>query len=140
MLDGSIKPVAYQSFLNINDNTELNRFGLHNGAPNDPNDLYEKWENLAVVPVGDREAPDDHFLFVGSDNDFITQQGFMAGEPYQDASGNNVDTRAGLSRDLADLCQAAAVRLLRSASFRWFRALIAAMHTVRSTGSVSEKC
>jgi hypothetical protein len=92
VLDGSIKPVAYQSFLNINDNTQLNRFGLHNGAPNDANDLYEKWESLAVVPVGDREAPDDYFLFVGSDNDFITQQGFMAGEPYQDASGNNVDT------------------------------------------------
>ena len=92
VLDGSIKSVAYQSFLNINNNTELNRFGLHNGTPNDTNDLYEKWESMAVVPVGDPKAPDDYFLFVGSDNDFITQQGFMAGEPYQDASGNNVDT------------------------------------------------
>jgi len=92
VLNGSVKPVAYQRFLNINDNTELNRFGLHNGLPNDANDLYEKWESMAVVPVDDPEAPDDYFLFVGSDNDFITQQGFMAGEPYQDASGNNVDT------------------------------------------------
>jgi hypothetical protein len=47
---------------------------------------------MAVVPVGDPEAPHDYFLLVGSDNDFITQQGFMAGEAYQDASGNNVDT------------------------------------------------
>jgi hypothetical protein len=92
VLDGSVKAVAYQRFLNINDNTELNRFGLHNGPPNDTNDLYEKWESMAVVPVGDPEAPHDYFLLVGSDNDFITQQGFMAGEAYQDASGNNVDT------------------------------------------------
>jgi hypothetical protein len=92
VLDESVKPVAYQRFLDINDNTQLNRFGLHNGPPNDTDDLYEKWESMAVVPVDDPEAPDDYFLFVGSDNDFITQQGFMAGEPYQDASGNNVDT------------------------------------------------
>jgi hypothetical protein len=92
VLDPSVKAVAYQPFLNINDNTELNRFGLHNGAPNDTNDLYEKWESMAVVPVGDPKAPADYFLFVGSDNDFITQQGFIAGEPYRDGSGNDVDT------------------------------------------------
>jgi hypothetical protein len=92
VLDPAIKPVAYQQFLNMDDNTQLNRFGLHNGAPNDTNDLYEKWESLAVVPVGDPRAPDDYFLFVGSDNDFITQHGHMPGLPYADASGFNVDT------------------------------------------------
>jgi hypothetical protein len=70
----------------------LNRFGLHNGAPNNSNDLYEKWESMAVVPVGDRQAPNDYFLFVGSDNDFITQDGHMPGQSYSDASGANVDT------------------------------------------------
>jgi hypothetical protein len=92
VLAASIKPVSFQKFLNINDNTQLNRFGLHNGLPSDTNDLYEKWESMAVVPVGDPKAPDDYFLFVGSDNDFITQHGFMAGSPYADASGGNVDT------------------------------------------------
>ena len=91
-LNSSIKPAIYQKFLDINDNSQLNRFGLHNGAPNDSNDLYEKWESMAVVPVGDRQAPNDYFLFVGSDNDFITQDGHMAGQSYQDASGYNVDT------------------------------------------------
>src|SRR5262249_38392706 len=85
-------PAAYQKFLDINDNTQLNRFGLRNGAPADGNDLYEKWESLAVVPVGDPHAPHDYFLFVGSDNDFITQQGFMVDRAYADASGFNVDT------------------------------------------------
>ena len=84
--------MTYQKFLDINDNTQLNRFGLHNGLPNDANDLYEKWESMAVVPVGDPRAPHDYFLFVGSDTDFITQHGFMVGQPYQDASGANVDT------------------------------------------------
>ena len=39
VLNASVTPATYQSFLNINDNSQLNRFGLHNGAPNDPNDL-----------------------------------------------------------------------------------------------------
>jgi hypothetical protein len=92
VLNSAITPATYQQFLNINDNTQLNRFGLHNGAPSDTNDLYEKWESMAVVPVFDREAPNDYFLFVGSDNDFITQDGHLAGQPYKDASGANVDT------------------------------------------------
>jgi len=47
---------------------------------------------MAVVPVGDPKFPNDYFLFIGSDNDFITQHGFMAGQPYADASGYDVDT------------------------------------------------
>ena len=49
VLNGAITPASYQKFLDINDNAQLNRFGLHNGAPNDSNDLYEKWESMAVV-------------------------------------------------------------------------------------------
>ena len=89
-IDPSITPALYQKFLDINDNTQLNRFNLHNGDPNDANDLYEKWESLAAVPVFDRAAPHDYFLFVGSDNDFITQNGFMVGQPYSNKA--DVDT------------------------------------------------
>jgi hypothetical protein len=92
VLNSAIRPVSYLKFLDINDNTQLNRFGLHNGLPNNNNNLYEKWESMAVVPVDDPRNPHDYFLFVGSDNDFITQNGFMAGQAYQDPSGANVDT------------------------------------------------
>ncbi|WPP03736.1 esterase-like activity of phytase family protein [Methylocella tundrae] len=92
VLNSAITPAAYQKFLDINDNAQLNKFNLHNGLPNNANDLYEKWESLALAPVGDRKAPNDYFLFVGSDNDFITQQGRMVGQPYADATGANVDT------------------------------------------------
>ena len=92
VLDTAIVPARLSDFLDINNNVQLARFGLHNGAPNDRNDLYEKWESMALAPVGDPAAPDDYFLFTGSDNDFITQHGMMAGKPYADASGANVDT------------------------------------------------
>jgi hypothetical protein len=92
VLSSGVTPAAYQKFLDINDNAQLNKFNLHNGAPSNANDLYEKWESIAVAPVGDRNAPNDYFLFVGSDNDFITQQGHMVGQSYQDATGANVDT------------------------------------------------
>lgn len=92
VLDPSIEPAAYKKFLDVNNNTQLHRFGLHNGAPANSNDLYEKWESIGIAPVGDAKAPHDYFMFVGSDNDFITQDGFMAGKPYTDASGYNIDT------------------------------------------------
>lgn len=87
-----IHPARLSPFLDINDEAQLSRFGLHNGPPNDRNDLYEKWESMALAPAGDPRRPDDYFLFVGSDNDFITQHGMMAGKPYADASGADVDT------------------------------------------------
>ena len=86
------RPVRLTPFLDINDNAQLARFGLHNGAPNDTNDLYEKWESMALATAQDAKAPDDYFLFIGSDNDFITQDGVIAGKPYHDASGDDVDS------------------------------------------------
>ena len=85
MLRPDIRPARLSPFLDMNDNAQLARFGLHNGAPNNSKDLYEKWESMALTPGGS-------FLFVGSDNDFITQNGIMAGKPYADASGADVDT------------------------------------------------
>lgn len=91
VLDPSVTPAKYTRFIDMNDNTQLNRFGLHNGAPNDANALYEKWEGLALLPVLDGSAPNDYFLMVATDNDFLTQNGSMQGKPYKDSSGANVD-------------------------------------------------
>ena len=89
VLSAAIHPARLTPFLDMNYNPELDIFGLHNGAPNDRNDLYEKWESMARAPAN---SPGDYFLFVGGDNDFITQHGTMAGKPYADASGANVDS------------------------------------------------
>ncbi len=101
VLRTDVTPAAMRDFVDLNDNSQLNRFGLHNGAPDDSHDLYEKWESLALAP----DTVSGRFiLLVGSDNDFITQHGQMGGKPYADDTGANVDTlvmawRVSLPRD-----------------------------------------
>ena len=85
-----IKPARLREVLNINDNRQLSRFGLHNGKPANGRDLSEKWEGMALSPA---DAPHDYFLFLASDNDFITQHGMMNGKPYADPLGIDIDTR-----------------------------------------------
>jgi len=87
-----VVPAARETFIDLNDNGELARFGLHNGPPQDRNDLGEKWEAMGLVPALDPGRPRDFFLFVANDNDFMTQRGFHAGAAYQDASGVDLDT------------------------------------------------
>jgi hypothetical protein len=91
LADG-IVPATLTPFIDLNDNAQLNKFGLHNGEPNDRSNLSEKWEGLTLAPALDPANPNDFFLFVVNDNDFITQNGFQVGAPYRDASGADVDT------------------------------------------------
>jgi hypothetical protein len=91
-LAGGIAPAVLTTFIDMNDNAQLNKFGLHNGEPKDRDDLYEKWEGMALVPAFDPKNPRDFFLFVSDDNDFITQNGYHAGVAYKDPSGVDVDT------------------------------------------------
>jgi len=62
--------------------SELNRFGLTNGVLAGFDNLSEKWEGLVLLPALDPLAPRDWFLFVANDNDFLTTDGFHAGEAY----------------------------------------------------------
>ncbi len=82
VLAAGITPASRHDFIDLNDATELAKFGLHNGAPDDANNLSEKWEALSLVPSLDPTTPDDWFLFVGNDNDFITANGFQDGGAY----------------------------------------------------------
>jgi hypothetical protein len=91
-LAAGVEPAILTSFIDLNDNAQLARFGLRNGEPNDRNNLSEKWEGMTLVPALDPAAPHDFFLFVSNDNDFITQNGFQVGAPYKDPSGVDVDT------------------------------------------------
>jgi hypothetical protein len=92
VLDPAVTPAILQSFIDLNDNAQLNRFGLHQGAPNDRNNLSEKWESMSLVPALDPQHPQDFFLFIGNDNDFLTQDGFQVGAAYQASGGADVDT------------------------------------------------
>ncbi|QND47152.1 esterase-like activity of phytase family protein [Rhizobium lusitanum] len=92
VLDASVKPATVSQLIDINDSDNLARFGLHNGAPNDRNNLSEKWEAMSFVSVLDPKLPDDYFLFVANDNDFLTQDGFQVGAAYKGEGGADVDT------------------------------------------------
>jgi len=91
LADGVV-PATLTRYIDINETAELQKFGLHNGEPNDRNNLSEKWEGMTLVPALDPANPNDYFLFVTNDNDFITQNGYQAGASYKDASGLEVDT------------------------------------------------
>lgn len=91
VLDPTITPALYTSWLDINDNTQLNRFGLVNGVVTGFENLSEKWEGLALLPALDPAHPDDYFLFIANDNDFATTDGFHAGAAY-DAGWDNPTT------------------------------------------------
>lgn len=94
VLNAGINPATYCPWLDFNINSELSKFGLTNGDPTSPHGLNEKWEGLALVPVHD--SKDEYFLIAVSDNDFITQNGFIDfGEiQYKDASGTNLENQA----------------------------------------------
>ena len=92
VLDPSVKPATTTDFIDINNNDELKKVGMHNGAPNDKTNLSEKWEGMALASVLDPAAPDDYFLFLANDNDFLTQDGFQVGAAYKADGGADVDT------------------------------------------------
>lgn len=82
VLNSSITPALSSAFINLNDPLELAKFGLGNGTSFGANNLSEKWEALALASVLEEANPDDYFLFVGNDNDFITTTGFQDGISY----------------------------------------------------------
>ncbi|ODV85749.1 hypothetical protein CANARDRAFT_175521 [[Candida] arabinofermentans NRRL YB-2248] len=94
VLVGGITTATHYSFLDYNDNTELNKFGLHNGGDDDYYLLNEKWEGITLIPV--ECTTDEYFLLTVSDDDFITQNGFMnfGNYPYADSSGLNMYNQA----------------------------------------------
>ena len=101
VLAEGVTPATYCSFLDFNVNSQLGRFGLHNGGKEDSGLLNEKWESLALAPVHP-EACDasftsgELFLFSFSDNDFTTQDGYMdhGKFKYKDPSGYNIANQA----------------------------------------------
>ncbi|KAH7078045.1 esterase-like activity of phytase-domain-containing protein [Paraphoma chrysanthemicola] len=101
VLKSEIKPAEYCPWLSYNVNSQLNRFGIRNGGAQDQNLLNEKWESFALLEADDddgkgrKEDGKDYYLISFSDNDFITQNGYINfGQlPYKDESGFNLDTQ-----------------------------------------------
>lgn len=98
---GSAGPVAgitaaqVTPFVNLLNPSQLARFGIDmnvgaegSANPVSANSLGEKWEALSIVPVLDPSAPDDYFLLVGNDNDFLgTSVTMLGGAPVDATAG-----------------------------------------------------
>jgi hypothetical protein len=101
VLKSDITPAQYCTWLSYNVNSQLNRFGVRNGGAQGQDLLNEKWESFAFLPVDDDDGKGkkgdgkDYYLISFSDNDFITQDGFIdfGKQPYKDASGFDLDTQ-----------------------------------------------
>lgn len=82
-LDPSITPVSWVEAVNMLDTAQLEKFNiaLDLGGSNQVTKLTlgEKWEGMSLVPANDPSAPNDYFLFVANDNDFLSGEGKMIG-------------------------------------------------------------
>ncbi|KAK3381813.1 esterase-like activity of phytase-domain-containing protein [Podospora didyma] len=88
-LVAGIAPATLCPYIDFNLNAQLNKFKtangdvVHNGAPANFGLLNEKWESFALLPVnevkGGRDEKDEYFLVTISDNDFVTDNGFVDG-------------------------------------------------------------
>ena len=82
-LASGIVSVQQVELVNMLNPVQLNRFGMNlNTAPSNATSLSEKWEALGLAPVLEEAAPQDFFLLVGNDNDFLTANGFINGQPF----------------------------------------------------------
>ena len=77
-LKPGITPLVWTEVVNMLNAGQLARFNINttNSQP-DLLTLSEKWEGMALVSALDPLAPNDYFLFIGNDNDFITPTGHM---------------------------------------------------------------
>lgn len=91
LVDG-ITPATHYEWININDNTELNKYGVHNGGSDDYTLLNEKWEGLTLIPIDC--STDEYYLLAVSDNDFTTTNGYMNFGKVQFNSGDNFQNQA----------------------------------------------
>jgi uncharacterized protein YhjY with autotransporter beta-barrel domain len=81
VLDPTITPVAQIELVNVLNTTQLRRLGLNTnvGPAINSTSISEKWEAMGLLPVLEEAAPQDFFLFVGNDNDFIATNGQING-------------------------------------------------------------
>jgi hypothetical protein len=82
-LRAGIVPATWVEFVNLLNPVQLARFGIGLDM------LSEKWEAMDLVPSLDRRHPNDYFLFVGNDNDFIARHCVMSGQRCDSALDND---------------------------------------------------
>ena len=89
-LRDDIRAAATAPLVNLLDPSDLARFGLGiEAGVNGRAQISEKWEAMDLVPALDPARPDDWFLLVGNDNDFIARHCVMDGQHCDSAIDND---------------------------------------------------
>ena len=89
VLRSDIRPVQTTELVNMLNPVQLGRFGMNlTTNPATQTTLSEKFEAMGLVPALNERTPNDYFLLVGNDNDFLTRKGTINGQGY-DAGINN---------------------------------------------------
>ncbi len=82
-----IVPVQQVELVNMLNTAQLGRFGINtNPAPSAQYTLSEKWEAMGLAPALEEDRPQDFFLLVGNDNDFVSSNINAAGVSGADTS------------------------------------------------------
>ena len=79
-LTPTITPVQQVELVNMLNAAQLGKFGINTlTAPSTQYTLSEKWEAMGLVPVLEEDHPQDFFLLIGNDNDFVSHDIDAAG-------------------------------------------------------------
>lgn len=82
VLDPAIRPLPWVEVVNLLNTNQLAKFNVQFDTGTGQVSkltMGEKWEGMSLVSANEPSSPDDYFLFVGNDNDFLTSAGQMRG-------------------------------------------------------------
>ena len=82
-LRSGVVPAKWVELVNMLNPVQLARFGLSVDA------LSEKWEALDLVPALEPDRPNDYFLLIGNDNDFIARRCRMSDQSCDSSFDND---------------------------------------------------
>ncbi len=90
-LKPGIRPMHWVELVNMLAPAQLARFGLNltTRQKNQPLTISEKWEAMDLIPALDSANPNNFFLFVGNDNDFIARHCVMEKQACDSAFDND---------------------------------------------------
>ena len=95
-LVAGITPVQQVELVNMLNTAQLSRFGINTTTrPSTQYTLSEKWEAMGLVPVLEEAKPNDYFLLIGNDNDFVSHDIDAAGVTDANAALNSATAGVG---------------------------------------------
>ncbi|MDB5437941.1 MAG: autotransporter outer rane beta-barrel protein [Caulobacteraceae bacterium] len=81
-LISSITPMQQTEVVNMLNTTQLSKFGINTTTnPSTQFTLSEKWEAMGLLPALDEAHPQDYFLLLGNDNDFVSANATVVDDP-----------------------------------------------------------